>query len=217
MGLWGGRFEGESDALFRAFNDSLPVDRRLVSEDIEGSRAWALALRAAGVLTAEEADRIDAALAEIAAHAGDNPDALAHATDEDVHAWVERELIERVGSLGKKLHTGRSRNDQVATDFRLWTRAELARRQEEVREVQRALVRLAAREIDTVLPGYTHLQRAQPVLFAHWCLAYFEMLERDHDRFADAAARAGQCPLGAAALAGTAYPIDHSQNHMSHQ
>ncbi|MHC5114025.1 MAG: argininosuccinate lyase [Planctomycetota bacterium] len=208
MALWGSRFDEPVDPLFTAINDSLPIDYRLVGDDVEGSRAWAAALHRAGVLTGEECDKIDAALAEIAEAARLDPAAVRDAGDEDVHTWVERELIERVGDLGKKLHTGRSRNDQVATDLRLWTRREVAARIAEMRVAQQALVDLAGREVETVIPGYTHLQRAQPVLFAHWCLAYFEMLERDVSRLADAARRMSECPLGAAALAGTAYPID---------
>jgi argininosuccinate lyase len=208
MALWGGRFEGEPDTLFRAINDSLPVDFRLVREDIEGSVAWAEALGQAGVLTPDETARTVAALEEIAACAKAAPDALRSAGDEDVHSWVEAQLIERLGDLGKKLHTGRSRNDQVATDLRLWTRRQVARRQAEIRSAQEALLRLADREPDTMLPGYTHLQRAQPILLAHWCLAYFEMLQRDGDRLADASARLDRCPLGSGALAGTSYAID---------
>ncbi|MFO0828306.1 MAG: argininosuccinate lyase [Phycisphaerales bacterium] len=207
-GLWGGRFDGGADDLFRRFNDSLPFDRTLVREDIEGSVAWAKALERAGVLTTPERAALVTALAEILGHAERHPEALVESADEDVHSWVERELIARVGDLGKKLHTGRSRNDQVATDLRLWTAREIRRRVKEVRAVISALVDFADREKDTVLPGYTHMQRAQPLLFAHWCLAYVEMLERDEDRLLDALKRVRISPLGSGALAGTAYPID---------
>jgi argininosuccinate lyase len=210
MALWGGRFEGAPASAFTAINDSLPVDARLVREDVEGSIAWAGGLETAGVLTADEAARIRDALLAIAEQAEADPAGVRDAGDEDVHAWVEARLVERLGDPGKKLHTGRSRNDQVATDLRLWTRRQIARRRAEIRAVQASLVRLGERERETVLPGYTHLQRAQPVLFAHWCLAYFEMLERDLGRLADASGRAGECPLGAGALAGTAYPIDRA-------
>jgi len=206
--LYAGRFTGAADALFRAFNDSLPFDRTLVREDIEGSIAWAKALERCGVLSADECSRLNAALTEIASFAANDPAALTSAEDEDVHSWVERELIARVGDLGKRLHTGRSRNDQVATDLRLWTLRQLAARREEIDAAITAFVELAERECDTVLPGFTHLQRAQPILFSHWCLAYAEMLARDRDRFEDAAERANECPLGSGALAGTAYPID---------
>jgi argininosuccinate lyase/amino-acid N-acetyltransferase len=128
--------------------------------------------------------------------------------DEDIHSWVERRLIEKVGTLGKKLHTGRSRNDQVATDFRMYVRDEIDARLAELKAARSSLVAMAEREIGTVVPGYTHLQRAQPVLLAHWCLAYFEMLGRDAERLLDARKRVNRCPLGSGALAGTAYRID---------
>jgi argininosuccinate lyase/amino-acid N-acetyltransferase len=208
MDLWSGRFEEESDPAFRAINDSLRVDHRLVREDIEGSLAWARALEAAGVLTSDEADRIRTALRSIADLADREPERVREAGEEDVHTWVEAQLVERIGSLGKKLHTGRSRNDQVSTDLRLWTRRQIGQRRQEIHAVQESLVRMAAREEETVIPGYTHLQRAQPVLLSHWCLAYFEMLARDDARLADALKRLDRCPLGAAALVGTAYPID---------
>ncbi len=205
---WAGRFTEEADPLFREFNDSLSFDRTLFRQDIEGSVAWARALGRADVLTASETSQLVTALDEVL-RAGESDDTLlANATDEDVHSWVERELVARVGSLGKKLHTGRSRNDQVATDLRLWTRSQLAARQAELDDVIRSLLSLADRECATVFPGYTHLQRAQPILFAHWCMAYVQMLSRDRSRFADAARRANQCPLGSGALAGTAYAID---------
>lgn len=206
--MWGGRFEGDADPLFRAFNDSLPVDRRLAHDDIIGSIAWAQAIRDAGVLTAAECDRLTAALRELDDYVRDNPGVFDDAADEDIHGWVERELIARVGDLGKKLHTGRSRNDQVATDFRLWTRRAIDARIEELRDLARVLIDLGEREFGTIIPGYTHLQRAMPVLFAHWCLAYVEMFERDIERLHDARRRVNRCPLGSAALAGTSFPID---------
>lgn len=213
MALWGGRFEGGAagaDPLFRRLNDSLPFDRRLVHQDIAGSIAWAGAIHRAGVLTANEHATLVAALRALDADAAARPEAIAAAGDEDVHAWVEARLGERVGPLAKKLHTGRSRNDQAATDLRLWTREELDARMAELREVQGALLRLARREQGTAFPGYTHLQPAQPVLLAHWCLAYFEMFDRDTDRIAAARRRLNVCPLGAGALAGTAYQIDRA-------
>ncbi len=208
--IWAGRFEGVTDDLFRRFNDSLPFDRTLVREDIEGSIAWAKALERAGVLTPDERRSVVLGLQDILAYVERSPESITSAADEDVHSWVERELIARVGDLGKKLHTGRSRNDQVATDLRLWTAKQLKARVKEIRAVIAALVDFADREKETVLPGYTHLQRAQPLLFAHWCLAYVEMLERDEDRFLDALKRVRISPLGSGALAGTAYPIDRT-------
>ncbi|MSQ90052.1 MAG: argininosuccinate lyase [Phycisphaerales bacterium] len=209
--IWAGRATEPADPLFRQFNDSLSFDRTLVREDIEGSVGWARALERAKVLTAEEAGSLIDALGEVLRHAIESPSALAEAADEDIHSWVERELVARVGSLGKKLHTGRSRNDQVATDLRLWTIKQIARRASEIEGCIQSLLSLAERERGTVFPGYTHLQRAQPILFGHWCMAYVEMLLRDRERFNDAAIRASMCPLGSGALAGTAYPIDREQ------
>ena len=207
--LWGGRFAGESDPLFRAFNDSLPFDHVLAEYDIRGSIAWAAAICDAGVLTGEDFGRIAAALESILQRVRDQGESLFdQARDEDIHSWVERELIARIGDLGKKLHTGRSRNDQVATDLRMYVRDAVRARQGEIRACQRTLIDLAEREIDCIMPGYTHLQRGQPILFAHWCLAYVEMLDRDHGRFDDAFARTNICPLGSAALAGTSVRID---------
>ncbi|MGA1266553.1 MAG: argininosuccinate lyase [Phycisphaerales bacterium] len=206
--IWQGRVQGDQDALFRAFNDSLPFDRRLVQEDIEGSIAWAAALSRAAVISGDERARLEKALREIGALAAADPGLLAKARDEDVHSWVERELVTRVGDLGKKLHTGRSRNDQVGTDLRLWCMKQIRQRLAEIDAVNEALLGLAEREKETVFPGFTHLQRAQPILFAHWCLAYVEMFRRDADRFSDALDRVARCPLGSGALAGTAYPID---------
>ncbi len=208
MALWGGRFQEAPDEFFREFNDSLPFDWRLLPHDIAGSVAWARALHGAGVVGGDERDALIGALDALARETESDPGVIATAGDEDVHSWVERRLIERVGDLGRRLHTGRSRNDQVATDLRLYTSVEQAARIAELRDAQRSLLRLADRYPLDVMPGYTHLQRAQPVLFAHWALAYYEMLDRDAERFGDAARRTKRCPLGSGALAGTAYRID---------
>ncbi|MGQ0629043.1 MAG: argininosuccinate lyase [Phycisphaerales bacterium] len=213
MALWGGRFEGKASPLFRRFNDSLRVDHRLVFADITGSKAWARAIHGAGVLSADELARLLEALDQIARDVSAlslsaAPTGMVESGEEDVHSWVEAELIRRVGDLGKKLHTGRSRNDQVATDFRLFVHTAQGELMGAVDGVRAALVDLAERELEVVIPGYTHLQRGQPVLFSHWALAYFEMFSRDADRLADARGRTAVCPLGSGALAGTAYPID---------
>jgi argininosuccinate lyase len=211
MALWGGRFESGPDALFREFNDSLRFDFRLAPQDISGSIGWAGAICRAGVLTQDEHAKLVAALRALGEEIAANPTTPLGSGAEDIHSWVESRLIERVGSLGKKLHTGRSRNDQVATDLRLWTRDEIDMRLTELHDLRRALIDLAAREASTVISGYTHMQRAQPVLFSHWALAYLEMFERDSERFADARRRVNVCPLGSGALAGTAYRIDRTQ------
>jgi argininosuccinate lyase len=210
MALWGGRFEGKASPLFRAFNDSLPFDRRLVLQDIEGSIAWSKAIHRAGVIDAADQRKLEAALSELHKLASEKPQLLVDADDEDVHSWVERELVARVGDLGKKLHTGRSRNDQVATDLRLWTSVNVHAMIQLIHEAQRSLVRFAERELGlrTTVPGFTHMQRGQPVLLAHWAMAYVEMLGRDAERFGDALKRIEVSPLGSGALAGTAYTID---------
>jgi len=210
MALWGGRFEGEADPLFRRLNDSFSFDYRLLEQDIAGSIAWARAIGRAGVLTREEVTRLEAALETLRREHRSNATIVMQSIgrDEDVHSYVERRLVEALGPLGKKLHTGRSRNDQVATDLRLWTVGQIDQRREELTACRKSLVNLAHREVATVLPGYTHMQRAQPVLLAHWALAYAEMLERHEQRLLDARRRTAVCPLGSGALAGSAYPID---------
>ncbi|MFO0861937.1 MAG: argininosuccinate lyase [Phycisphaerales bacterium] len=211
MALWGGRFETKPDELFKEFNDSLPVDAALGLQDIRGSIAWAKAIHRAGVLSAEELAKLTTALSALQAEIASSPALPLSDKDEDIHSWVERRLIEAVGDLGKKLHTGRSRNDQVATDFRLYVRAEIDARLAELGEARRALIDLAERTKTVVTSGYTHLQRAQPILFAHWALAYQEMLERDAARFRDARTRVNVSPLGSGALAGTTYQVDREQ------
>ena len=206
--LWGGRFQGGLHPIFDELNRSLPFDRRFVTQDIRGSVAWAHALRGAGVLSAEDAGRIEEALGEIAASLAADSSVLDASTAEDVHSFIEGQLVERVGDLGKRLHTGRSRNDQVATDLKLYLRDAVPGIVRAVRGLQAALVGLAEKHAGHALSGYTHLQRAQPVTFGHQCLAYVEMLERDAGRLADAAQRMETCPLGSAALAGTAYAVD---------
>ncbi|MCL1039872.1 argininosuccinate lyase [Shewanella submarina] len=208
MALWGGRFSGESSALFKLFNDSLPVDYRLVEQDIQGSVAWAAALVKVGVLTQAEGQDLKAALDALLVEVAEDPQQIIASGAEDIHSFVEQALIDKVGDLGKKLHTGRSRNDQVATDLKLWCKAEGEGISERLTKVRSELIELAKREQQAVMPGYTHLQRAQPVTFAHWALAYVEMLERDISRLDDALSRLNTCPLGCGALAGTAYPID---------
>jgi argininosuccinate lyase len=205
--LWGGRFQGKTDPDFAAFNNSFGFDRRLFAVDVAASLAYCRALEGAGVLAPEEGSAIRAALDTILNNSSDEK-YFNDANAEDVHSFVEARLIELTGDLGRKLHTGRSRNDQVATDFRLWLRQSIDELMEIVRETQRALLDFAEAHRDVVIPGYTHLQRAQPVLLAHWCLAYFEMLARDRERLSEVRQRVNVMPLGSAALGGTSFPID---------
>lgn len=208
MKLWGGRFTGEADAEFARFNASFRFDRRLIEADIEGSRAQAEALQAVGILSADEAGRVNEGLDEILRRVRADAAYLDSRDAEDVHSFVEAELVALIGDAGYKIHTGRSRNDQVATDLRLFLRGEIDQTLDILRGIERALVELAEANRDTVLPGYTHMQRAQPVLFAHYLLAYFEMFERDRERLSDLRHRVNRLPLGAGALAGTGFAID---------
>ena len=204
---WGGRFQESTDAFVAEFTASVGFDQRLAQEDIAGSRAHAAMLVKQGVLSAADGDAIarglDAIAEEIARGAFVWDTAL-----EDVHMNIEKRLTDRIGDAGKRLHTGRSRNDQVATDIRLYTRAAIDRILGEIRRLQAAIVTLAEGEAETIMPGFTHLQVAQPVTFGHHLMAWYEMLARDAGRFRDCRARLNQSPLGAAALAGTTYPID---------
>ena len=201
--LWGGRFEGKIDPGFAEFNNSYRFDRRLFEADVTASIAYCQALENAGVITVDEGTQICDALETILkSGAAENHSA------EDVHSFVEARLIEMIGDVGRKLHTGRSRNDQVATDFRLWLRGSIDELSENIRDAQTSLLDFAEANRDVVIPGYTHLQRAQPVLLAHWCLAYFEMLTRDRERVSEVRRRVNVMPLGSAALAGTSFPIN---------
>ncbi|EMA3643189.1 argininosuccinate lyase [Providencia stuartii] len=211
MALWGGRFSQEADQRFKQFNDSLRFDYRLAQQDIIGSVAWSKALVTVGVLSEAEQQSLEQALNALLKEVQDDPERILQSDAEDIHSWVEGKLIDKVGDLGKKLHTGRSRNDQVATDLKLWCKDQVALLLEAVVELQKALVITAENNQDAVMPGYTHLQRAQPVTFAHWCLAYSEMLARDESRLKDTLKRLDVSPLGCGALAGTAYDIDREQ------
>ncbi len=205
--LWSGRFSRRTDALVETFTSSVSFDQRLWRHDIEGSIAHATMLAAVGVLTAQERDDIIKGLGQIREdiEAGRFEWSVAL---EDVHMNIEAALTARIGDTGKKLHTGRSRNDQVATDMRLYLREELDRIGEHLIALQGAIVSVAEREAETIMPGFTHLQPAQPVTFGHHLMAWFEMLSRDEERLADCRRRLNRLPLGAAALAGTSFPID---------
>jgi argininosuccinate lyase len=207
MKLWGGRFEQGSSEVFERFSESLSFDRRLMEADIAGSKAFARALERVGVLSAGERATIVEAFDAILAAAAE-PTFFDGATDEDVHTLVIRKLAERAGAVADKIHTGRSRNEQVSLDTRIWVRAEILRAQALVVALMTALVDLAGRDPDAVIPGYTHLRRAQAVLWPHYLLAYFEMFARDWERFDQAYTRADRMPLGSGALAGAGFPFD---------
>jgi argininosuccinate lyase len=206
--LWGGRFTHKPDKTFFEFNRSFDFDIRLFEADVRASLAHAEAIRNAGVLTDTEFSKIRRGLQKLAKMAARSDSFFDDTGAEDVHSFIESKLVELIGDVGKKLHTGRSRNDQVATAFRLWLRDRIDEIDYRLIDVQRALVDAAERHLDAFLPGYTHLQRAQPVLWPHWCLAYFEMLRRDRERLMDTRARVNIMPLGSAALAGTSYAVD---------
>src|SRR3990172_6705848 len=184
MQLWGGRFTENADALMAQLNNSLPFDRRLGGEDVRGSIAWARALGRAGVLTPEEVVQMTAGLEQVRAELAEGRMTFVE-SDEDIHTAVERRLGELIGPLAGKLHTGRSRNDQVATDFRLWMLASISSLDEAARGLQSALLARAESDMGLILPGYTHLQRAQPVLLSHWWLSHFWPLQRDRQRLAE--------------------------------
>ena len=206
---WGGRFSEATDAFVQRFTASVEFDQRMYAQDIQGSVAHATMLAKVGVLTEQERDDIINGLGEIKAEieAGQFEWSIAL---EDVHMNIEAALTKKIGITGKKLHTGRSRNDQVATDIRLYMRDEIDHLSMELSRLQKGLIELAENEADTIMPGFTHLQTAQPVTFGHHLLAWNEMLERDYGRLQDCRKRVNQMPLGAAALAGTTYPIDRN-------
>jgi argininosuccinate lyase len=208
--LWSGRFEGDPDAALFEFGASFRFDRRLFEDDVRGSLAWAEALHAAGVLTAEDAAAIREGLQAIAARAGD-PALFASSEaqqDEDVHAFVERELVARIGEPGRRLHTGRSRNEQVSVDLRLYLKRRIPALQSAIVRLVAALAARAGAAGDALMPSYTHLRRAQPVLAAHVFLAHAAPLQRDHRRFAAVLDEIDELPLGSGAIAGTSYAID---------
>ena len=204
---WGGRFQESTDAFVAAFTASVGFDQRLAQEDIAGSRAHAAMLVKQGVLSEADGEAIARGLDAIADEIA-RGEFVWDTALEDVHMNIEKRLTDRIGDAGKRLHTGRSRNDQVATDIRLYARAAIERILGEIRRLQTAIVTLAEGEAETIMPGFTHLQVAQPVTFGHHLMAWYEMLVRDAGRFRDCRERLNQSPLGAAALAGTTYPID---------
>jgi argininosuccinate lyase len=207
MKLWGGRFETGPSETFERFSNSLHFDRRLLAADVRGSQAFARSLARAGVLTVPECSSIVEAFDSIREDAND-PAFFDAADDEDVHSFVIGKLKERVGELADKIHTGRSRNEQVSLDTRLWLRDECDRAGDLLRQLMNALLDLADKYPNALIPGYTHLRRAQPVLWPHYLLAYFEMFARDYERFSEARRRTDEMPLGSGALAGSGFPHD---------
>ncbi|HEX6290646.1 MAG TPA: argininosuccinate lyase [Herpetosiphonaceae bacterium] len=209
MKLWGGRFEGQTSELMEQFNASIGFDWRLYEADIEASVAYAEALADVGLITTDERDQLQRGLGQVLEEFGTGQFEL-RLSDEDIHTAVERRLHELVGPVAGKLHTGRSRNDQVATDLRIYARMAIKRLDEALCEVQRALVTQAEAHQATLMPGYTHLQRAQPVSVGHWLLSHFWPLQRDRERLQDCRRRLNLLPLGAAALAGNTFGIDRA-------
>lgn len=205
--LWGGRFSGETDALMRQFQDSISFDVRLWQADIDGSMAYARALARAGVLTEEESDVIQDGLDAVRAEFAQQQFQIKPG-DEDIHSAVERRLKELIGEVAGKLHTGRSRNDQVATDTRLWLKRNIATLRQHLTGLQDAIIATAQEHLNVIMPGYTHLQQAQPVRFSHWLLSYGWQFQRDKDRLDDLTVRVDVLPLGSAAMAGNPFPID---------
>ena len=210
MSLWGGRFSQASDEDLRALNDSIEFDHVLYAEDIEGSIVYARALADARVITQAEAESIIGGLQQVMREFDTNAFEFADG-DEDIHTAVERRLTEIVGDVGGKLHTGRSRNDQVATDFRLWSMRAADNLASELRQLQSTLIAVAEENCETVLPGFTHMQPAQPISAAHWLMSFFWMLERDQHRMRSTRERMAECPLGSGALAGNPFPVDRQQ------
>lgn len=210
MKLWGGRFTGEADQHFAAFNASFRFDQRLLTADLQGCAVQARALGQAGILNESEVATIIDGLQQITNAAQDSAyvKQVAFAQTEDVHSFIEARLVELIGAVGYKLHTGRSRNDQVATATRLFLREEITAIDALIVDAQRALIELAEKYPNAPLPGYTHLQKAQPILLAHFLLAYFQMLTRDRQRLAEVRNRVNVLPLGSGALAGTNFPVD---------
>lgn len=211
MKLWGGRFTKETDQLVNNFNASISFDRKFYKQDITGSIAHAKMLGSQGIITAEDSNAIVDGLNGIL---NDIESGVLEITDkyEDIHTFVEATLIERIGDAGKKLHTGRSRNDQVALDMRLFTREEVANIDSELKELMAVILRIMKENTETYMPGFTHLQKAQPVTVAHHFGAYFEMFKRDRSRLSDIYNRMNYCPLGAGALAGTTYPLNREMS-----
>ena len=210
MKLWGGRFTKETNQLVHNFNASLSFDQKFYKEDIEGSIAHVTMLAKQGILSDEDKDSIINGLESIRQDI-DNGTLTFTAEHEDIHSFVEAHLIERIGDAGKRLHTGRSRNDQVALDMKLYTRHEIEEMNDLLKSLLDSILRIMKENLHTIMPGFTHLQKAQPITLAHHMGAYFEMFKRDRSRLSDTLERMNYCPLGSGALAGTTYPLDREE------
>ncbi|CAL4041921.1 Argininosuccinate lyase [Buchnera aphidicola (Tetraneura ulmi)] len=208
MALWGGRFSMKPDVFFKKFNSSLEVDYRLAEQDIIASIAWSDAIFSCKIITKDEHDKIQKVLIVLLKKIQKNPKLILTSGEEDVHSWVETELTKQLGVLGKKIHAGRSRNDQVTTDLKLWCKSQIFLLIKSLVNLETVLVSTAEKYISVIMPGFTHLQHAQPITFSYWCLAYLEMFKRDEWRLKDALNRLDFCPLGSGALCGTSWNID---------
>lgn len=208
MALWGGRFSSKSDVFFKKFNSSLEVDYCLAEQDIIASIAWSDAIFSCKIITKDEHEKIKKVLSILLNKIKKNPKLILTSGEEDVHSWVETELTKQLGVLGKKIHAGRSRNDQITTDLKLWCKAQIFLLIKSLVDLETMLVLTAEKYISVIMPGFTHLQHAQPITFAYWCLAYLEMFKRDETRLKDALNRLDFCPLGSGALCGTSWNID---------
>ncbi|MCW5197013.1 argininosuccinate lyase [Buchnera aphidicola] len=209
--LWGGRFNQKSNQLFQNFNNSLHIDYRLAKYDIQSSIAWSKALKQCYVLTKQEQIKIQNALNILLNQIHQNPKNILDSNEEDIHSWVESKLVGMLGTLAKKLNTGRSRNDQVTTDLKLWCKDIIIKLLNYLIKLQHTLLITAEKTINDIMPGYTHLQRAQPITFAYWCLAYIEMFIRDENRLQETLKRIDISPLGSGALCGTTWLIDRKK------
>ena len=207
MKLWGGRFTKETNQLVHNFNASLSFDQKFYHEDIQGSIAHVTMLADQGILSHEDKDSIIQGLEGIRKDLDEGKLEFT-AEHEDIHSFVEAHLIERIGDAGKRLHTGRSRNDQVALDMKLYTRHEIEEMNDLLKGLLESILRIMKENLHTIMPGFTHLQKAQPITLAHHMGAYFEMFKRDRSRLSDTLERMNYCPLGSGALAGTTYPLD---------
>ncbi|VFP78015.1 Argininosuccinate lyase [Buchnera aphidicola (Cinara cuneomaculata)] len=211
MSLWGGRFTKLSHVKFKKFNNSLKVDYRLIKDDIKSSIAWSKILIDIQILTNKEQKLIETTLNSILKKYSNNITDILESDSEDIHSWLETMLINKIGELGKKLYTGRSRNEQIATNLKLWCKRKSNVILKKIIKLQRIFLNQACLHQDTIIPGYTHLQRAQPITFAYWCLAYIEMLERDRLRVLDVMKYLNLSPLGCGAIAGTSWNIDRKK------